>query len=170
MFGGPEPRIRAALVEGEERLHTSRPDRVAWVFDQSLHVLAVAVCAFVAWQAGSTALAWVAVLAALGLFAYLAGAFWSVSWTRYVLTSHRVMRFSGVLRHDQEYMSWSKITDVSIERSLADRLTATATIRIHSANENSSFKALSDVYRPLELAARITEQVNERAGAPPRRS
>ena len=166
MLGGPEPRIEAALVEGEARLHTSRPDRLAWVFDQSLHVLAVLVCAWVAWEAGAAALAWLAALAAVGLFAYLAGAFWSVTCTRYVLTSHRVMRFSGVIRNDQEYMSWSKITDVSIEQSLADRLTATATIRIHSANEKSSFKALSDVYRPLELAARITEQVNKRQSAP----
>ena len=166
MLGGPEPRIEASLVEGEARLHTSRPDRFAWVFDQLLHVGAILVCAAVAWEAESTALTVAATFATIGFAATFVGRLWVVWWTRYVLTTHRVMRFSGVLRNDQEYMSWSKITDVSIERSLADRLTATATIRIHSANERSSFKALSDVYRPLELAAKITEQVNKRQRGP----
>jgi uncharacterized membrane protein YdbT with pleckstrin-like domain len=163
----PGQRVRAALVDGEHIRAWSRPDRVAWLVDQSLHLGAVLVSLGVAVAARSGALAWAAILCALALAAVLAAEFWAVCRTRYVLTSHRVLRVSGVLRHDQEYMSWSKITDVSIERSLADRLTQTATIRIHSANERSSFKALADVKRPMELADAITRQVNRRQGAVP---
>ena len=157
-----DQRIVAALVDDETCILASRPDRVAWVVDQLLLVAAIVVSAAVAVAAGSTALAIAAGLAVCGLGVYFVGAFWSMCVTRYVLTSRRVMRLSGVLRDDREYMTWSKVTDVSVERSLADRATATATIRIHSANETSSFKALSDVLCPVDFADAIARQVNER--------
>lgn len=163
--GGPDARIAASLVDGERVVVARRPDLGAWLFDQWLHVVAVAVCLWVAATAASPGLAWAGAGAAVALGAYLAARLWAVSWTRYVLTTHRAMRVSGVLRHDQEYMTWSKVTEVSVERSLGDRLTRTATIRIHSANEHSSFKAMQDVARPLELAEWITRMVSRRQGA-----
>ena len=163
--GGPDARIAASLVDGERVLISRRPDLGAWLFDQWIHLVAVFVCGCVGWNAESSALSWAAAIAMVFLTAYLVARIWAVSWTRYVLTTHRAMRFSGVLRNDQEYMTWSKITDVSIERSIGDRLTRTATIRIHSANEKSSFKAMQDVARPLELADWISRMVSRRAGA-----
>lgn len=79
--------------------------------------------------------------------------------TRYVLTDFRAIRVSGVLRNDCEWLTWGKVTDVSIARSLSDRFMKTATIQIHSANEDSAFRALDEVPSPLDFADVIAELV-----------
>ena len=89
----------------------------------------------------------------------------TVIWhTRYVLTTHRAMRLSGVLHLDCEWMTWSKVTDVHIERSIADRIFGTATIHVQSANEKSAFKSMYDVPDPRRFADVVTEMVNRRQG------
>ena len=159
---GPDARVVESLGEGEQLLVNDRPDLLAWTIDQWLHLLAIGCCVVITAQAGGGAVAWLGALAAGALSFALVALAWRVGWTRYVITSHRAMRFSGVLRTDQEYMTWSKVTDVSVERSLGDRLTGTATIRIHTASERSSFKAMRDVGDPLEFARWITKMVNAR--------
>lgn len=143
-----------------ETLYVSiRPDMRSWLIDQWLHLVSIIACVVVLARADSGALRLVGLLAVAGLSGWLFAAGLRVSWTRYVITSHRAMRFSGVLRVDQEYLTWSKVTDVSVERSIADRLTGTATIRIHTASERSSFKAMRDVGDPLRFADWITKMV-----------
>jgi hypothetical protein len=162
---GDERRVRSAMVDGERCLLASRPDRVAWVIDHVVFLAAVVAWAVVAGVSGGI-LRWTCALIAAGIAAWFAGNFAAACCMRYVLTNRRVMRLSGVLRDDREYMTWSKVTDVSVERSFADRLTKTATIRIHSANEQSSFKALSDVLCPETFAHNIAAKVNERQRTP----
>ena len=77
-----------------------------------------------------------------------------------MLTDHRALRVSGVLRRDYEWISWKKVTDVSVHRSLFDRWFGTATIQIQSANEMSKFKAMDDVPNPVSFAETIVDLVN----------
>lgn len=79
--------------------------------------------------------------------------------TRYVLTNVRAIHVSGVLRSDCEWLTWRKVTDVSIARSMSDRFMKTATIQIHSANESSAFRALDEVPNPLAFADTIASLV-----------
>lgn len=156
---GPDHRVERSLGDHEQLYVSIRPDMRAWLIDQWLHVASILVCLVVIAAADSGTIRLLGLLAVVGLTGALVIAGLRVSWTRYVITSHRAMRFSGVLRVDQEYLTWSKVTDVSVERSLADRLTGTATIRIHTASEKSSFKAMRDVGDPLAFADWITRMV-----------
>ncbi len=61
-------------------------------------------------------------------------------------------------------MAWSKVTDVSIHRSVPDHMFKTATIEIHNANEASGFRAMADVPRPLEFAETISRLVAAKSG------
>ena len=85
-------------------------------------------------------------------------------YTRYVITNFRIIRLSGVLRRDYEWIAWNRVTDVAVHRSVMDRIAQTATIRIQSANEQSGFKAMTDIPDPDAFAAQITELVNARRG------
>ena len=70
----------------------------------------------------------------------------------------------GVLTDRLEWMSWKKVTDVSVHRSLADRFNHTATIKVQSANEASGFKAMKGVRDPRDFAQTIADLVNEAHG------
>jgi len=161
-IGGPDARVLEALGEDEELLVSDRPAVGAWLIDQWLHVAAILACVVITWRAEEGVVAWLGAIAVTALLAVLVVQAVRVGWTRYVVTSIRAIRVSGVLRNDLEYLTWSKVTDVSVERSLGDRLTGTATIRIHTASERSSFKAMRDVGDPLEFARWITRMVNSR--------
>lgn len=161
-IAGPDRRVERSLGDGEV-IHVSiPPDMRGWLIDQWLHIAAILACVAVVAAAESGAVRLIGLLAVVGLTVTLLVEAAKVSWTRYVITSHRAMRFSGVLRTDQEYLTWSKVTDVSVERSLADRITGTATIRIHTASERSSFKAMRDVGDPLAFAQWIANMVTAR--------
>ncbi|MCC6225489.1 MAG: PH domain-containing protein [Microthrixaceae bacterium] len=162
LLSGPDSRVERALGDGETLYVNIPPDMRGWLIDQWLHIVAIAACVGVVAAADSGAVRLLGLVAVAGLTLTLVVEATKVSCTRYVITSHRAMRFSGVLRTDQEYLTWSKVTDVSVERSLADRLTGTATIRIHTASEKSSFKAMRDVGDPLAFAQWITRMVTSR--------
>jgi len=156
---GPDVRVDRSLGEREKLYVSIRPDMRAWLIDQWLHLAAITTCVVIVAGAESGAIRLLGLVAVVGLTGWLIVDALKVSWTRYVITSHRAMRFSGVLRIDQEYLTWSKVTDVSVERSFLDRLTGTATIRIHTASERSSFKAMRDVGDPMAFAEWITRMV-----------
>ncbi|MDC5696006.1 PH domain-containing protein [Intrasporangium calvum] len=56
--------------------------------------------------------------------------------THYVVTSHRVMVRRGILRKSGKDITLSKITDVSFEQSLLDRIINSGSLRIESAGDS----------------------------------
>jgi len=84
--------------------------------------------------------------------------------TRYVLTNYRAIRVSGWLRRNVEWLTWSKVTDVSVRRTIFDRLFGTATVKIMSANEQSGFKAMSDLSHPKVFVGWVTDLVSAKQG------
>ncbi|ADU49833.1 PH domain-containing protein [Intrasporangium calvum] len=56
--------------------------------------------------------------------------------THYVVTSHRVMVRRGILRKSGKDITLSKITDVSFEQSLVDRIINSGSLRIESAGDS----------------------------------
>jgi uncharacterized membrane protein YdbT with pleckstrin-like domain len=85
--------------------------------------------------------------------------------TRYVLTSFRVMRFSGVFDRNVEFIPWRKVTDVSLHRSFWERLVGASTIRIESANERSRFREMKDVRNPRDFFAKLQEMTAAYSGS-----
>jgi uncharacterized membrane protein YdbT with pleckstrin-like domain len=56
--------------------------------------------------------------------------------THYVVTSHRVMVRRGILAKSGKDITLSKITDVSFEQSLLDRIINSGSLRIESAGDS----------------------------------
>jgi membrane protein YdbS with pleckstrin-like domain len=78
---------------------------------------------------------------------------WHRTW--YVLTDMRAIRSQGLFKRDLEWLSWKKVTEVSVRNSLIDTMFNMATIEIHTAHSSSSFKAMRDVEDPIAFANEI---------------
>lgn len=160
----PPRLIDGYLAAGERVIFDEPPDLRAWFFLQWPEHLGIIATLVVMLNASSTR---VLVAGAVVLVLLVASLAWQVverAYTRYVLTDHRVLRMSGTLRRDHEWMSWKKITDVSVQRGVVDRMFGTATIRIQSANEASGFAAMRDVPHPDHFAEIVVRMVNQAQG------
>jgi uncharacterized membrane protein YdbT with pleckstrin-like domain len=86
--------------------------------------------------------------------------------TRYVVTTHRVLVRRGIVTKTGKDITLSKITDVSFERTLLDRLTGSGTLRIESAGDSpdETFRAIPRSDRVQQVINRlIDEDANRRA-------
>ena len=86
--------------------------------------------------------------------------------THYVVTTHRVLVRRGVITKTGKDITLSKITDVSFERTLLDRLTGSGTLRIESAGDSpdETFRAIPRSDRVQQVINRlIDEDANRRA-------
>ena len=86
--------------------------------------------------------------------------------THYVVTTHRVLVRRGVVTKTGKDITLSKITDVSFERTLLDRLTGSGTLRIESAGDSpdETFRAIPRSDRVQQVINRlIDEDANRRA-------
>lgn len=86
--------------------------------------------------------------------------------TRYVITTHRVMLRQGIVNKSGKDITLSKITDVSYERRMLDRLVGSGTLSIESAGDspNELFRAIPHSDRVQQLINHlIDEDANKRA-------
>lgn len=163
-FARPSDLVARYLNEDEAVIFDEAPDLRSWVWTQWLELtvmVSLVVIIVVARDPMVTTLGFVMELA---LLAVIGWRYLDHTYTRYVLTDHRALRVSGVFRRDYEWISWKKVTDVSVHRNLTDRWLGTATIRIQSANEKSGFKEMADVPNPSVFAEAILELVNSGNG------
>lgn len=161
-FGLTPPRfvLEQVLDDDELVIYDAAPDLRAWIWTQWLElIVVVVVVAMIVLSRDATVVA-LGLIGEVVLLSVMAGRCLAYRYTRYVLTNHRVLRLSGVFRRDYEWISWSKVTDVAVRRSLADRWFGTATFKIQSANELSGFKEMVDVPKPAEFAQAISSMVN----------
>lgn len=151
----PERIVSDLLLADEKVYEMASPDWWVVALDQApVAIGGLLVSLLVATLVGPVA-------AALLLMVLLAVLAWKVldAWhTRYVLTDFRVLRTSGVLDRNVEFIPWRKVTDVSLRRSFWQRVVGASTIRIESANEASQFRAMTDVRNPKEFF-RVLQEV-----------
>jgi uncharacterized membrane protein YdbT with pleckstrin-like domain len=86
--------------------------------------------------------------------------------TRYVITTHRVMLRQGIVNKSGKDITLSKITDVSYERRMLDRMVGSGTLSIESAGDspNELFRAIPHSDHVQQLINRlIDEDANKRA-------
>lgn len=164
MIGHPDRFVDDFLAPGERVIFRSPPEMLAWALVQLVDYAVAALLLLIVFTADSTAIQLGALAALVVVVVQYTWRALNIWYTRYVLTNYRALRVSGVLRTDCEWMAWSKVTDVEINRSIPDYLFQTATIRIRNANEASNFKEMADVPRPLEFAETITRMVQARQG------
>lgn len=150
----PERIVSDLLLEDEKVYEMASPDW--WVVTLDQAPLAVA-GVLVAMLSASLVGAGPALLLLMLLIAVLAWRALDAWHTRYVLTDFRVLRTSGVLDRNVEFIPWRKVTDVSLKRSFWQRMVGASTIRIESANEASQFRAMTDVRNPKEFFRMLQE-------------
>ena len=164
LLAHPTELVDRILVQDEVIVFEDSPDLKVWLAGQWFEISMILVTVCVIFAAG---IGVVRMIGAIAVVAMLASLGWRMAdhfYTRYVLTDHRAIRVSGVVHRDYEWMTWSKVTDVSVHRSIADRLFGTATIKIQSANEASGFAAMSSLSHPVEFADHVAGLVRLRQG------
>jgi membrane protein YdbS with pleckstrin-like domain len=86
-------------------------------------------------------------------------------YTSYVVTDTRIMRISGIISRRAHSIPWVRVTDLTIEQSLAGRLFGFATLHIESANEDSGLRDLEGVSDPLQFNQYVVDMVVAKQGA-----
>jgi membrane protein YdbS with pleckstrin-like domain len=86
-------------------------------------------------------------------------------YTSYVVTDTRIMRISGIISRRAHSIPWVRVTDLTIEQSLAGRLFGYATLHIESANEDSGLRNLDGVSDPLQFNQYVVDMVVAKQGA-----
>jgi uncharacterized membrane protein YdbT with pleckstrin-like domain len=105
---------------------------------------------------------------AVSFFVILAVAAWlgvksiRYRYTRYIVTSLRVMRMIGVFDRKFYWIPWQRVTDLGYEQTITGRIFGFATIRIDSANEQSGLRELTDLNDPWQFQQWVTQLVGRR--------
>lgn len=165
LLAHPTDLVDRILVQDETIVFEDSPDLKVWLASQWLDISMILVTVGVMVIADLGVIRMIGALAVLVMIATLGWRMADHFYTRFVLTDHRAIRVSGVVRRDYEWMTWSKVTDVSVHRSMADRCFGTATIKIQSANEASGFAAMSNLSHPVEFADHVAGLVRKRQGS-----
>jgi uncharacterized membrane protein YdbT with pleckstrin-like domain len=144
LFPTPEYIYRSYLVTGERLIHVDRPALNAFLLIEWKHVLVtLSLFLFSVWALTSGK---GSIVVLIGFIAFDVSLVWLIAkrmqafYTRYVITTFRVMRVSGILTRTNVWIPWVKITDLTFSQTLGGRLFGYATIRIESANEESGLK------------------------------
>jgi membrane protein YdbS with pleckstrin-like domain len=95
------------------------------------------------------------VLAVIWLAKYVA-----LHYTRYVITSLRVLRVSGVFGRKADWIPWMRVTEVSFHQNMLHRLVRLGSIRIDSANDIDTLKELTDIRNPGDFHRRLAQVVS----------
>jgi membrane protein YdbS with pleckstrin-like domain len=135
---------------GEEMVvYADHPQSAWWLTRVWPDLVAAAVLLIVVFRSHSAAISWLAILALVVPVAdfFIQLVRWRHSF--YVLTNRRALRLDGLFRRDCQWLSWKKVTEVSIRRSWIDRKLKIATIEIHTADTHSSFRGMRDVEDPM---------------------
>jgi uncharacterized membrane protein YdbT with pleckstrin-like domain len=148
------------LIADETVYFVDRPAPVTLLNKEMLIAFALAV--FIIVRVGS------ARAVAFGFFIILAVAIWlgvksiRYRYTRYIITSLRVMRMTGVFDRKYYWIPWQRVTDLGFQQTIIGRIFGFATIQIDSANEQSGLKALSDLDDPWQFQQWVTRLVGRR--------
>lgn len=168
LFPTPDEILRTYLVTGERVIHVDRPALNAFVIIQLREVLiAAALFGLFLWSVitgKGTGVALVLFIAFDAVLVWLVVKRLQEFYTRYVITTFRVLRMWGIFTRRNVWIPWAKITDLSFSQSLAGRVFGYATVRIESANEESGLKDLSDLRYPLRFNRILVEMINTKQG------
>src|SRR5436190_682959 len=126
LFPTPDEILRTYLVTGERVIHVDRPALNAFVIIQLREVIVAAVLfGLFLWSlitGRSTVLALLAFIAFDVLLVWLIVRRMQEFYTRYVITTFRVLKVSGIFTRKNAWIPWVKITDLSFSQSLAGRV------------------------------------------------
>ncbi|MEW6477202.1 MAG: PH domain-containing protein [Actinomycetota bacterium] len=164
----PDEVLQSYLTHDEVFILVDEPATSAFLLEASNEILIIVVIAlvtgFAVGQGGGTIAALLGLLVIGVVSSILIVRRLQAWYTRYALTDFRLIRSWGVLKRQLAWMPWSKVTDVLLIQTLAGRILGYATVRIASANEESGFKAVTDLRDPHRFHRVVTEMVQAKQG------
>ena len=168
-FASPEHILYSLLASNEVVVYGQQPSFSAFLVDQVAPVLLLILIGAVAVTLkffGSSFLLLGITFVAVGVAWSLLSAKWLLKdrYTRYVLTTMRVMRVSGFMRRENAWIPLAKVTDVRYESRLFGRLLGYADIRIDSANEESGLKYMHNLANPEAFYEKLLLLVERKQG------
>jgi membrane protein YdbS with pleckstrin-like domain len=165
LFATPDQLLLSVLAHDERIVYGQTTSFTAYVVESIIPPLAalllMAVLVIVLFANGNFIL--------LGLIFLATGIAWSIQmarwmlrirYTRYVLTTMRVIRLRGLFNRENAWIPLSKVTDVRYRSTPLGRLFGYAEVRIDSANEESGLKNMGRLADPetfYELLVRLVE-------------
>lgn len=84
-----------------------------------------------------------------------------LSFTRYRLSEDRIFLEIGLLNMKQEEVLLYRIRDISLTRSLGQRLFGVGTVKLHSSDKTTPELILKNIKHPNEVKELIHQQVEE---------
>jgi uncharacterized membrane protein YdbT with pleckstrin-like domain len=156
----PQSIMDQYLISDEKVYFVDRPAPVTLLNKEML--IAVAIAVFVTVRIGT------ARAAAFGFFVVLAVVLWlgvksiRYRYTRYIITSLRVMRMTGVFDRKYYWIPWQRVTDLGFQQTIVGRIFGFATLSIDSANEDSGLKEMTDLNDPWQFQQLVTQLVGRR--------
>jgi membrane protein YdbS with pleckstrin-like domain len=135
--------------------YAEHPAKVAVLFSNLLGWIAAAGLLVIGLRNLST----LPLVAAGFLMIYLGVKALMAYYTRYLITSMRVVKMQGVLTRRLDWMPLSRITDITFKQNPLERLFSFADMRIVSASPDTGLQALLDVADPVEFHRILTVTV-----------
>lgn len=159
---GPRDRIDEMMILFEEPILIDGPAEIAFVYH---HIWLLVGAAFVLLLAFAINVWWVTVLAVMiciGIAITVIITALRYHYTKYVITTDRVMRTEGVISRQTNAIPYSKVTDLTFRQGVMDRVLSIARVRIDSANETSPFRELTDLTNHSLFMYTLSTMVNIR--------
>ena len=156
----PTTIMQQYLIDDEQVYFVDRPAPVTLLNKEML--IAVAIAMFATVGIGSSRAIAFAFAVVLAVAAWLGVKSIRYRYTRYIITSLRVMRMTGVFDRKYYWIPWQRVTDLGFQQTIIGRIFGFATIRIDSASENSGLKELSDLNDPWQFQQWVTQLVGRR--------
>lgn len=168
-FASPEQILYSLLASNEIVVYGQQPSFSAFLVEQvaPILILVLVLAVFVTVKFFGSSLVLLGItFVAVGVAWSLLSAKWLLKdrYTRYVLTTMRVMRVSGFIQRQNAWIPLAKVTDVRYESSLSGRILGYADIRIDSANEESGLKYMHNLAEPETFYEKLLLLVERKQG------
>ncbi|MEZ5322118.1 MAG: PH domain-containing protein [Microthrixaceae bacterium] len=155
----PGDLARQAIPVEEEILYDCAPNMTSWVWEQWLQLIVMGALVTMVALAHTKPVTVVGGAGLVLLIGDLVARGLRKLYTRYVVTEHRVVRISGPVRLDFEWIGFNKVTEVSVTQSVFNRILGTASVTVHSARDESAFRTMSEVPSPVEFTSLIVTRI-----------
>lgn len=147
------------LGEGEEIVFSTRTHVKVLIVPAIVLLLTAAVAGFLTSVTDNTVLRWVIwVVAALVLLVFCVWPFLEWLSATYTVTNRRLTTHRGVINRTGHDIPLSRISDVTYEKGLTDRVLGCGTLRISDASDQGAVE-LPDVPRVEQLQLLLSEQL-----------
>lgn len=153
------------LLPDEEIIMIDGPAQVAYFVSHAKAIAVLVACLVLAYVSTSTGMTAIIMGVAFVTISWLMYGAFKLHYTRYVVTTTRILYLEGVLKRTHQWIPWAKVTDLSYVQTMADRIQNIGRVRIESANEASAFKLMKDLTNPETMMRVLVFMVSQRQGS-----